>query len=174
MKKLLLLIIGLLLLFSVEGQILRYSNYAATTPPEEEPEVENMLSNGTFEDATDWTLGTGWSISSNRLLWDHTTAESVTYQTADDMVTPITINTDYVLEFDLEYYDEEATTIVISFGFQGGAGSYIVQAEYVSGHHTLYFTTGAWIDVGGFQVDSPALWRGDGFYIDNILLYLDE
>lgn len=33
MKKLLLLITGLLLLFSVEGQILRYSNYTAPTPP---------------------------------------------------------------------------------------------------------------------------------------------
>ena len=32
MKKLLLLITGLLLLFSVEGQILRYSNYTAPTP----------------------------------------------------------------------------------------------------------------------------------------------
>lgn len=35
MKKLFLLITGLLLLFSVEGQILRYSNYTAPTPPEE-------------------------------------------------------------------------------------------------------------------------------------------
>ena len=34
MKKLLLLITGLLLLVSVEGQILRYSNYTAPTPPE--------------------------------------------------------------------------------------------------------------------------------------------
>lgn len=33
MKKLLLLITGLLLLFSVEGQILRYSNYTAPAPP---------------------------------------------------------------------------------------------------------------------------------------------
>jgi len=36
MKKLLLLITGLLLLFSAEGQILRYSNYTAPTPPEED------------------------------------------------------------------------------------------------------------------------------------------
>ena len=34
MKKLFLLITGLFLLFSVEGQILRYSNYTAPTPPE--------------------------------------------------------------------------------------------------------------------------------------------
>lgn len=33
MRKLLLLITGLLLLFSVDGQILRYSNYTAPTPP---------------------------------------------------------------------------------------------------------------------------------------------
>lgn len=38
MKKLLLLITGLFLLFSVEGQILRYSNYTAPVPPEETPE----------------------------------------------------------------------------------------------------------------------------------------
>lgn len=39
MKKLLLLITGLLLLFSVEGQILRYSNYTAPVPPEPEQEL---------------------------------------------------------------------------------------------------------------------------------------
>lgn len=38
MKKLLLLITGLLLLFSVEGQILRYGNATAPTPPEETPD----------------------------------------------------------------------------------------------------------------------------------------
>ncbi len=36
MKKLLLLISGLLLFFSVEGQILRYSNYTAPAPPSED------------------------------------------------------------------------------------------------------------------------------------------
>lgn len=44
MKKLLLLITGLLLLFSVEGQILRYSNYTAPAPPDEEPEPPSFLS----------------------------------------------------------------------------------------------------------------------------------
>lgn len=39
MKRLLLLISGLLLLFSVEGQILRYSNYTAPVPPEPEQEL---------------------------------------------------------------------------------------------------------------------------------------
>lgn len=39
MKKLLLLITGLLLLVSIEGQILRYSNYVAPTPPEPETEL---------------------------------------------------------------------------------------------------------------------------------------
>ena len=39
MKKLLLLITALFILASVEGQILRYSNYTAPTPPEPEPEL---------------------------------------------------------------------------------------------------------------------------------------
>lgn len=39
MKKLLLLITALFILASVEGQILRYSNYTAPAPPEEEEEV---------------------------------------------------------------------------------------------------------------------------------------
>lgn len=47
MKKLLLLITGLLLLFSVEGQILRYSNYTApVTPPSGDPPA--CLSTNTF------------------------------------------------------------------------------------------------------------------------------
>lgn len=44
MKKLLLLITGLLLLLSVEGQILRYSNYVAPIPEEpEEPSYPSLL-----------------------------------------------------------------------------------------------------------------------------------
>lgn len=39
MKKLSTILIALLLLLSAEGQILRYSNYTAPTPPEPEPEL---------------------------------------------------------------------------------------------------------------------------------------
>lgn len=54
MKKLLLLITGLLLLFSVEGQILRYSNYTAPTPPEEETNdfLTNLVAYWAFEESS--------------------------------------------------------------------------------------------------------------------------
>ena len=39
MKKLLLLITALFILASVEGQILRYSNYTAPTPPVSRPDT---------------------------------------------------------------------------------------------------------------------------------------
>ena len=43
MKKLLLLITGLLLLFSVDGQILRYSNYTAPAPQAERPDTIGII-----------------------------------------------------------------------------------------------------------------------------------
>jgi hypothetical protein len=46
MKKILLLITGLLLFFSVEGQILRYSNYTAPTPPAQLVESIDVFGTG--------------------------------------------------------------------------------------------------------------------------------
>lgn len=63
MKKLLLLITGLLLLFSLEGQILRYSNYTSPAPPEEEPvEAPAILTSDGY------TMG--WYMASDSIVKD--------------------------------------------------------------------------------------------------------
>ena len=181
MKRLIFSLLFLVLVVSVQGQIGRYPFYI-TPPAAEESGDGNLLSNGTFDSSTGWTLGSGWSITGGQLIWDHTSAETVASQSPENMISEIVASTDYILEFDLYYhnYNSEFPYIYISFGCAVDCGgTYIVQTQFLDGipegdHITIGFTSPSWAPDWGFGIYAPALWKGDGFIIDNIKIYLDE
>lgn len=127
----------------------------------------NIISNGTFDDGSDWTAGGGWSIGSGVATFDDVTAGGLVQSDAD-MVSSIQTSTDYQLTFD------------ITGG--GGSGAYLLirsangNVQYISGFtyyaagsYALDFTTPS--DVSGGGIDFFAGTQASATYdIDNITL----
>lgn len=173
MKKLLLLITALFILASVEGQILRYSNYTTPTPPEPEGPAE-MLNNTTM-DTTDplyWSTVMGCSISGG-VLSVSASSLAIWNQSPENMVDGgMAESTDYVLQFTITLATpgELATLKVTNDQINVDLVS---SDQYDTGTHKVYFTTPSSLENNGigFRVESSP---GYAFSIDNISLKLDE
>jgi len=143
MKKLLLLITGLLLLFSVEGQILRYSNYTAPTN-----QSTNMLANGTFDSGDYWSTSNTWSIGSGVATCATSASPSALYQIGTDMITDLEPSTNYTISFDIV-----SSSPGIWFRILNGSGTvtFVEGTYYTTGHYSLDFTTASDLTIGGIR-----------------------
>lgn len=166
MKKLLLLITALFILASVEGQILRYSNYTAPVT-DGNPE---MITNGNFNDGgTAWgTPGNGVTISDGRVNYDDSDAGGI-LQLTSNMISAIEVSTNYILEFDVIISSGNAniwignTSLDIAY-----TPSY---SDYPNGHISIEFETPSNIGIGGFAMYFNTN-STTSFSIDNISLKL--
>jgi hypothetical protein len=130
--------------------------------------LSNMISNGTFDDGTDWGIISNWTIGSGVASYDDVSSGYL-YQTPGNMVVAIEANTAYTLEFDISISSGNAR---ILFGEIGASVDYIVAANYINGHHAINFTTPANIGSGGFLIQGIYQTTDNPFTIDNITLVL--
>jgi len=146
MKKLLLLITGLLLLFSVEGQILRYSNYTAPIP--DSNQSTNMLANGTFDSGDYWSTSNTWSIGSGVATCATSASPSALFQIGTDMITDLEPSTNYTISFDIV-----SSSPGIWFRILNGSGTvtFVEGTNYTTGHYSLDFTTASDLTIGGIR-----------------------
>jgi hypothetical protein len=128
--------------------------------------VSEMITNGVFADASDWTVDGEWSIGGG--VASHTGGGVYSYlsQSQSDMVTTLAINTNYRLEFDIV----SAGGMRLTFFDEGVTGEYVAAATYTTGHHIVDFTTGGSVWNNGFNVRGSV--EGDAGTIDNISLKL--
>lgn len=151
MKKLLLLITGLFLLFSVEGQILRYSNYVAPIVSAGQP--TNMVYNGTFDSADGWN-GSTMTISGGQVTWNSTSPYGSMWQfdiPAEGPMTPLATSTGYTLSFEVISYSG-GSGAGIKFANSDNTVAYVDYAGYGVGVHNVNFTTPGTLDVNGLRI----------------------
>ena len=116
------------------------------------PAATNMLTNGTFDSGSNWTLQGGSNIAITGGTLNVTlTGQNRAVQTAANMVTAPTTNTSYTFECDITATTYAAirlrnSTATINYGPDGG--TYLQ-----SGHRTITFTTPSDIGVGGFAIE---------------------
>lgn len=113
------------------------------------------ITNGGFADATSWSASAGVTISSGVCSFDGTSYQSLT-QTDANMVTSLSINTDYTIAFDMSNSTGGGITVSIRDGSSGV--TYVVSNTYPDGSYSIDFTTPADIGVGGvrFRVGSSS------------------
>lgn len=92
-------------------------------------EQPNLVTNGTFDTDSDWTLGTGWSISGGKAICDGT--QSTTSGLIQNNV--FENNKKYKLTFDLTSNGQELKIWV--------NGSQYINSFYSSNTYTLYINT---------------------------------
>lgn len=145
MKKLSTILIALLLLVSVEGQILRYSNYTA---PAEPGGVENLLNNGTFDSGDYWFISNAASITGGVASITENVSLSLLYQTGENMISDLEPSTDYTISFDIV-----SSAPGIWFRILNGNGVYtfVEGGYYTTDHYDLDFTTASDLTVGGIR-----------------------
>jgi hypothetical protein len=119
----------------------------------------NMVSNGTFDNGDDWTLSSSYTIAGGVLVFDNVTPATAV-QTDGQMVTPLSVETDYTVSFD-----------IIS-----GTGSYVVIQNAAQ---NVVYVAGAVRGVGSysFNITSPDNLQGGGiciYCLDNTTFTLDN
>jgi hypothetical protein len=130
-----------------------------------------MISNGTFDDGTDWSDNSdSWEITGGLAVYDGV-ANGLIYQDSASMVTPFSPETDYKITFTID--NATATRCYMFFG-NGLYHRYVAQAEYDDGTHTVYFTApvAGTLQPNGLQIFAGN--AGGAFTIDNIIVELDE
>ncbi|HQB52597.1 MAG TPA: hypothetical protein PLX62_06800 [Bacteroidales bacterium] len=140
MKKLLLLITGLLLLFSVEGQILRYSNYTASN------QSTNLVYNGTFDSADGWNTAGTMTITGGQLVWSSSSPYGTCIQNAK-----LATSTSYNLSFTIVSYSGGSNAFV-AFSNSNNTVTYVAMSGYSVGNHTVSFTTPGTLDPTGIRI----------------------
>lgn len=163
MRKLLILI-GLLVAFQLQGQLVRTSVVASQGGVSGPSYGAEKITNGGFADATGWGVAGSWSIGSGVASFADL-ANSTMFQADVTMVSGMAINTTYKLEFDVA----SAGSLDLIFRDQSAAVEYIAQALYGNGHHIIEFTTGGSIGTGGLGIRGLTTSTASGT-IDNISL----
>jgi hypothetical protein len=82
--------VGLMLDKAQMGGLTAAEYLAALDTPE-------LVTNGTFDTDSDWTLGTGWSIADGVLSYDGTDAPNIAYQSSAQLISPKFYRVDFVL-----------------------------------------------------------------------------
>lgn len=139
-----------------------------------EPAAGNIISNGTFDSASDWAITeTAWTIGSGVATYGDVFTGTL-YQLDEDLTTPLKANTDYTMTFDIAGTSGGGMYFRISTWDEGG-GTAVLEpfTEYTNGAKTVNFTTPANIYDGGIAFGANT--AGDsGGTIDNIVLTEDE
>ena len=128
-------------------------------------EASEMISNGTFDDGTDWEVTSGWTITGGEAVYDGVDEFQSIYQADGNMVSSITTDTNYRLIFDA---GEEGIRIRIYSS--GKTVQYVDYATYSSGENIVDFTTPSNIAEGGIAFMASQTY-GAGT-IDNVSLKL--
>jgi hypothetical protein len=163
--KRLIFILGVLFLFALSNaqEIGRFPFTSANVAGD--AYGSEMITDGDFPDATNWTEGANWSISSGVATYDDL-GNSALSQVDGDMQSSIAISTDYRITFDITLSGGDAAYFGIYNSTQGTA--YVAFAEYGAGSHVVDFTTPGSIGPGGIAILANT--AGGGFTIDNISL----
>ncbi|HPS40018.1 MAG TPA: hypothetical protein PL124_11430, partial [Candidatus Cloacimonadota bacterium] len=139
---------------------------------------ENMVTNGTFSTADYWTLGhansgQGLSITGGHLAFTDLVANDDSYadQAQADMVTGLESGVNYTLEFDITMVGT-GLSLVRFYTNGGGAGITPYGVERGTGHYSINFTAPT-ISTGGLHIGNFAN-GSQGWYIDNVVVYLQE
>lgn len=122
----------------------------------------NMVSNGTFDDGTDWTLSSSFTIAGGVLVYDNVTAATATQSDAE-MVTPMEVETDYRISFDIV----SGTGSYVSIRNAANNVVYVAGAIRGVGSYSFDITTGNNLQGGGVMVyclDNTA------FTLDNLVI----
>lgn len=166
MKKLLLLITGLLLLFSVEGQILRYSNYTAPTPPEPGLSLGDDILDGmgAFDSATGW-ITIHWTISGGVATCNMTPFSGLA---TSSLPTSWQTETDYRLEFDIV---ATGGNVELAFTYLAGSGVDLIPEDfYTTGSYSFDFTSPATIPEQGLEIYNLDESTASSVTIDNLTI----
>lgn len=169
------LLLSLFLTLQLSGQILPgvvASQGGAAAPS------SNMLTNGTFDDATGWDLTGGWSITGGVAVYTAAGGNGFIRQLGGAMVTGHEAGTAYTLTFTLtKTAGANAYFGIWPYYSAGGASyRYVVDAEYAAADITIHYTT---YDPLYEYIGVPSTGWGlymyaDGSYtIDNIVLTKD-
>lgn len=127
-----------------------------------------MISNGTFDDASDWTIITAgeWVISGGVAHFEDIGAGYLR-QSSTDMISVLQPNTTYVLQFDITPDTTRGRAYMRIYG-DGHDPLYVSEAYYYEGTNQVIFTTPPSLTYTGIEFYS--LGGTDGFSIDNISL----
>lgn len=175
MKKIL-VFLGLLLSIGVLGQqsIMINSTHRVAAAAPAGGGDDNMLTNGTFDDAAGWTLSSAaWVISGGVATYDDT-GNSKLEQFDADMAVSIQPNTAYTLTLDISGTSGGGIYFSLRSVIDGSSDVlYKAAAEYTNGTgQTIQFTTPADIVDGGLSIGG--LSAGDsGGVLDNLILTAD-
>lgn len=172
MKKLLTLLTCLLLLTSLQGQILKYSNYVAPVPPEP-PEPTEMLTNGALTAGTSWDVYGYITLTNNRAEFSDEGVFSQLVQAGSTMAARIEGSTDYILTFTVV---TNSTTGTLNIGIQNEIGDWFTGngglANYSDGTHNVSVTSPSSVNNGGIQI-VISIMSSEAGYIDNLSLIED-
>ena len=152
MKKLLLLITGLLLLFSVEGQILRYSNYTAPIP--DSNQSTNLVYNGTFDSADGWNTAGTMTITGGQLVWSSSSPYGTCIQLDTQLggnMQELATSTAYNISFTVVSFSGGSGAYV-GFSNSSNTVTYVAMSGYSVGNHTVSFTTPGTLDPTGIRI----------------------
>jgi len=163
MKRLILLLSLFLFLVPLIGQTGRYPFYVPVVTTGGSSGGE-MLLNGDFGSATGWTLGTYWAITGGQAVYTSTAGSTIS-QADGSMLSSVTPNTTYILEFDIISTDYKTDLYV----FDSSAIEYYnlhISYEGTGTDLQFEFTTPANIGDGGIAF-AASNWS---FVIDNMSL----
>ena len=160
MKRLLLIFAGIVLLATVQAQVVGTSVIHVR-----QVAFENIISNGTFDDATGWTANTGWTIGSGVATYDDVSDGTALIQYDVDMNGSIVASQDYTISFDITIASGEAKIWILD-----ESNSYALKAStgYLDGHHE-YDVTAHPSYGGGISFYAYAS-SDNAFTIDNIIV----
>jgi len=136
-----------------------------------EPPAVNMLSNGTFDDATDWTCSSVvWTITGGKANYDNT-GNSRIYQASGDMVISIEASTAYTITFDVDIIAGAPPELTLQFCSSNALIVYAAYANFTEGAMSASFTTPSDIGDGGLGIRAAV--GGATATIDNLVLTED-
>ena len=172
MKKLLLLITGLLLLFSVEGQILRYSNYTAPIP--DSNQSTNLVYNGTFDSDDGWNTAGTMTITGGQLVWSSSSPYGTCIQLdiqGGGKMQELATSTAYNISFTVVSFSGGSGAYV-GFTNSDNTVTYVDDSSYATGNHTVGFTTPGTLSPTGLRIRINNTNGGTAAVIDNISIVL--
>lgn len=124
----------------------------------------NLVTNGTFDTDSDWTKGTGWTISGGQADFDGNTAFS---QLSQDALGGVGSRAWCSCRF---YLVSKGSNISTLRFVVGGANVYLVDVSSGAGWYTVYFRRHVTGGAVSFQAGSGTSGANDAFSIDNVIV----
>jgi len=173
MKRLFILLASLLFFITVDAQIPRFPLYN-TSAAADLPSAAEMILVGDFDGITQgvstvgtyWDTGSRWTIAGGFAIYNNAGYSSLDQPDAN-MAISIVANTDYTLEFDINY---PLGTAYFQLTEMTQTYTYIAGDNYPDGHYSIDFTSPADIGTGGMRFVTEPDYSGNSWTITNISL----